>query len=153
MPGLGFAGSTTSAGAPDIDPGIYPARFDGVAAKVLEKSQFDPNVYIWSFTLLDEDGATLYDEGEPVTVEALTSRSFNVKSKTTPRAVRYLKAIMTDAEFARFEIGETVPEEDLVGRTIQLLLSTNDNGWPKVDDVIRVPTVKKKIKPASAAEE
>lgn len=152
--GIAFAGSTTSAGAPNVEGGVYDGRFDGVAAKIIANSKYDPNSYEWSFTLLD-NGAVLYDAGEPVEVTGLTSQSVNVKSKTTPKAVRWLKAIMTPAEFAQFELGEEPVDADkLVGRSVQLVIAINDNGWPRVDDVLAAKKARSgAIKPTAAAED
>jgi hypothetical protein len=142
MGGINFAGSTSSANAPQIEADIYDARFDGVKTKVLEQSQYDPNVFEWGFTLLDRKGAVLYDDGEPITVSGLTSQSVNVKSKTTPRAVTWLKALMTAQEFALFVVGENVAASALEGRKVQLVIEIADSGWPKVKDVL--PARKKK---------
>lgn len=134
--GVTFAGSTTSAGAPNIEAGIYEARFDGVAPKTVPNSQFGNGESLeWTFTLF-EDGKVLYDEGEPIEVTGLTSLSMNVKSKTVPRGVKYLKGLMTKQEYALFEAEQPTPAEALVGRFCQLIISIKDTGWPKVDDVL-----------------
>jgi hypothetical protein len=133
--GTTFQASTSSAEAPDIEAGMYDARYDEVEAKTLEKSQFDPNVYIWGFTLF-EDGKVIYDKGEPVEVDKVTSQSTNVKSKTTPGAVKVLKALMTAEEFAAFERGETIEAEELVGRMVQVQVIIKENGWPTVEEVL-----------------
>lgn len=148
--GLTLAGSSKSANAPDIEPNIYDARFDGVVAKVLEKSQYDPNAFIWSFTLF-EDGKAIYLDGEPVEVEKVTSQSTNTKSKTTPGAVKVLKAIMTADEFAAFEREEPIDAEELVGRMVQVVVVTKDSGWPGVDEVL--PARKARRARAAAAED
>lgn len=134
--GLTFAASSTDAKAPNIElPAIYDARFDAVREDSIEASKFDPECFIWGFTLF-EDGEAIYDEGEPVTVEGVTSRSVNTKSKTTPRAVRYLKALMTADEFEGFLNEEPVKADDLIGRFVQVSLIKKESGWPKVEDVL-----------------
>lgn len=133
---LTFTASAAEGNPPKLDEDIYDGRFDGVEPKTLEQSQFgNPDVFIWHFTVL-EDGEPVYDDGEPITVDAITSRSTNTKSKTTPRAVRYLKALMTADEFAAFEKGESVGADDLLGRMVQLQITIKENGWPKVEDVL-----------------
>jgi len=132
---LTFQATSKSAEAPDIEPGVYDARFDGVEAKVLEKSQFDSNVFVWGFTLF-EDGKPLYDGGEPVEVDKITSQSTNTRAKTTPGAVKVLKAIMTAEEFAAFEREEPISAEDLIGRMVQVQVIIKDNGWPTVEEVM-----------------
>ena len=140
--GITFAGSTSSAGAPDVEAGVHDAVFQGVEATTIEKSQFDPNVFEWSFGILDSDGEPLYEEGEPVIVTGVTSRSVNVASKTTPRAVRWLKSILTAGEFAQFSAGEGFDADALIGRRVQLVVVIKDSGWPKVDDVLPARKVK-----------
>jgi hypothetical protein len=141
--GLTVAGSSKSGNPPDIDKGMYDARFDGVRAETLEASQFGNNdVYIWAFTLF-EDGKPIREDredhekfGEPVEVEGITSRSTNVKSKTTPRAVSYLEAIMTEEEFEAFKAEKPIDTDALIGRMVQVQVVIKDSGWPKVDDVL-----------------
>lgn len=149
--GVTFQASSSSAEAPDIEGGLYDARFEGVEAKVLEKSQFDPNAFIWTFTLF-EDGKPVYMEGdpEPVTVDGVTSQSTNTRSKTTPRAVRYLKALMTADEFAAFEREEPFNAEDLLGRMVQVQVAIKDNGWPKVEDVLSARRARRRAAAAEA---
>lgn len=146
--GIQFKGSSVSAGAPDIEAGVFDARFDGVEAKTLDKSKFDPNVFIWHFTLF-QDGAVIYDDGDPIEVDGLTSQSMNTKSKTTPRAVKYLKGLLTPGEFAQFEAAADDAEADgldaeaLEGRMVQVVVSIKDSGWPQVDDVLPAKKVRK----------
>lgn len=150
--GVHFQGTTVDASAPDIEGGIHDARFDGVVAKVIKDSPFDPNVFEWKFTIF-EDGAVVYSEGEPLEVTGLTSRSMNLKSKTVPRVVQYLKAILTTEEYATFEAGETqLDAEALEGRMVQVILKIKDTGWPTVDNVLPVKR-SGKVKAKAAAEE
>lgn len=132
---LTFKATSKSADAPNIEAGVYDARFDGVEAKTLEKSQYDPEVFIWAFTLM-EDGKVLYDAGEPVTVDKITSQSTNTKARTTPGAVRVLKALMTAEEYEAFVNEEPVDAGDLIGRIVQVQVIVKDNGWPAVEEVL-----------------
>lgn len=132
-----FTATSKSADAPDVEPGIYDARFDGVEKKYIEGGQFgDGDRLEWQFTLLDDEGAVLYDGGDPIEVQGLTSMSTNVLSKTTPKAVRYLKALMTAEEFAAFSEGKGVGASNLVGRTVQVEVAIRDSGWPTVANVL-----------------
>ena len=151
--GIVFTATSKSADAPDIEAGIYDARCDGVAVKFITGGQFgDGDRFEWSFTLLDDEGETLYDDGEPVEVTGLTSTSLNTMSKTTPRAVRYLKALLTPAEFAAFEAGDGVDEKAILGKTVQVEVSIKDNGWPAIANVLP-PRVKRAAKAATTAGE
>ena len=151
--GLTITASAKSAEAPDIEAGIYDARFEGVEAKVIEKSQYDPNCFVWAFTLLDDDGKPLYADGEPVEVEKLTSQSTNTKSKTTPGAVKVLKAIMTPAEFSAFEREEPVDADALVGRKVQVVVAIKESGWPSVDEVLAARKARRPSRDVEFAQE
>jgi len=133
---LTFKATSKSAEAPDVEAGVYDARFDGVEAKTLEKSQFDPEVFVWSFTLFDDDGKVLYDGGEPVVVDKITSQSTNTKARTTPGAVKVLKALMSAEEFEAFVNEEPIEAGELIGRKVQLQVIVKDNGWPAVEEVL-----------------
>jgi hypothetical protein len=142
--GLTLAGTSRAADAPNIEGGIYDARFEGVSTKFITGGQFgDGERFEWAFTLLDDAGDPLYDDGDTIEVTGLTSLSTNVASKTQPRAVRYLKAIMTPAEFASFSAGEGVDAEALVGRVVQVEVGIKDNGWPTIASVL--PARKKRV--------
>jgi hypothetical protein len=135
--GITFKATSKSADAPDIEAGMYDARFDGVAVKFITGGQYgDGDRFEWAFTLLDDEGAVLYEDGDPIEINGLTSTSTNVLSKTTPRAVRYLKALMSAAEFGAFEAGEGIDEKALLGRTVQVEVAIKDSGWPTIANVL-----------------
>lgn len=135
--GVTFNATSKAADAPDVEAGVYDARFDGVTTKFVEGGQYgDGERFVWAFTLLDDDGSVLYDQGDPVEVDSLTSMSTNVASKTTPKAVRYLKALLTDAEFAQFSAGEGFAADAIVGRKCQVEVAIRDSGWPTVVSVL-----------------
>lgn len=145
-----FTATSKSADAPNVDPGICDARFDGVQKKFIEGGQFgDGDRLEWQFTLLDDDGAVLYDDGDPIEVQGLTSLSTNVLSKTTPKAVRYLKALMTPEEFAAFSEGKGVNASALIGRVVQVEVAIRDSGWPTIANVL--PPRQKRVSRARSA--
>lgn len=157
--GTMFQATTKSATAPDIEAGVFDASFDGVSTKFIEGGLYgDGDRFEWAFTLY-EDGEVLYEEreenprfGEPIQVTGLTSLSTNVLSKTTPKAVRYLKAIMTAPEFASFEAGEGVDEKALVGRMVQVEVAIKDSGWPGVASVLPAKKGRTRAKAAPAVD-
>ena len=53
-----------------------------------------------------------------------------------PQEVRVLKALLTPAEFAKFEAGDGVDEDSLVGRKCQVEVFVKENGWPGIGNVI-----------------
>lgn len=142
--GVALTPTTTGGTAPEVEDGVYDMRFDGVESEAHPEwagpnkwgKHDDGNRFRWNFTLLDGEGAVLYDEGEPITLNKLTNTSLNVVSKTTPVAVKVLKALLTPAEFAAFEQGTAPDSDKLIGRIVQGVVSTNDKGWPNIDDVM-----------------
>ena len=135
-----FKASSKSADAPEIDDGRYPAIFRGVAEKTLEKSQYgNGDVWIWAFEV--NDGGDLLD------LEAMTSRSLNTTSKTTPKAVRYLKGLLTKAEWAAFLEGQGFDAKSLMDRKCEVDVEHNDNGWPQIANVLPAPAGKRKAAP------
>ena len=146
-----FTATSKAADAPDVEPGLYDARFDGVSVKYVEGGQYgDGDRFEWAFTLLDDEGAVLYDDGDPITVTGLTSLSTNTKSKTQPKAVRYLKALMTPDEFAAFEAGKGVAADAIIDRNVQVEVTIRDSGWPTIANVL--PPRKKRVARTSEAE-
>jgi hypothetical protein len=144
--------TTASADAPNIPDDIYPGEFTGLTVEhfpewVTDKSAKygkpdDGNRLRFDFGLLDEKGKPYFldpEDDAPVSLNALTSTSMNVKSQTVPKAVRFLKAIMTKAEFAAFEGGEDIEETALYGRKVQLEVEKNEKGWPTIVNVIAAP--------------
>jgi hypothetical protein len=155
--------TTKAATAPNVEDGIYDAIFLGADAKrvkggefVKDKENGDPKLE-WNFKLFDDDGAVVRNDneesddfGKPVIVSKLTSTSFNIASKTTPGAVKMLKALLTAGEFAAFENGEGTPDSEvdtndggLLNRKCQVEVYTNDNGWPGVGNVLPARKPKK----------
>jgi hypothetical protein len=137
-----FQATTIAAGAPNVETGIYDLRFDGFDRKTVKGGKFqkdpingDPKIE-WHFTLLDDDGAALYDGGDPVEVDVLTGVGFNVASKTMPAEVKILKALMSEDEFADFVEGKGVNAADLLGRTVQGEVYIKESGYPGVTNII-----------------
>ena len=140
--GRDFTAVTTAAEAPQVEPGLYDMRFDGTSDKVVTGGQWqksedgDPKIE-WAFTLLDDDGAALYDAGDPIVLSKLTGTSFNFASKTVPGGLKMLKALLTPAEYANFEAGNGCPNEDaLIGRKVQGEVFIKESGWPAIGNII-----------------
>ena len=120
-----FKASSKSADAPEIDDGVYPALFKGISEKVLDKSQYgNGEVWIWR--------GEVNDGGDLIDLEMMTSRSLNITSKTTPKAVKNLKGLLTKPEWAGFLEGEGFDAADLLDRPCQVEVIHNDNGWPQI---------------------
>lgn len=145
--GTTFKATAKSADAPNIEGGLYDGKFLGIETKFIEGGQYgDGERFVWPFTLLDDDGAVLRfedgdREGEPIVADALTSMSLNTKSKTQPKAIRFAKALLTEAEFSEFEDedGEGVDmsaDGPVAGRVAQVEVAIRDNGWPTIVNVL-----------------
>ena len=132
-----FKATTKAAEAPDVENGVYDAKFSGITTKFISGGDYgDGERFVWSFTLLDDNGAVIYHKGDPLEIEQLTSLSTNTKSRTVPRAVRNLKALLTAEEYALFEMGEGVDAAALLDRPCQIEIGTSDSGWPKIVNVL-----------------
>jgi hypothetical protein len=124
--------ATTASGAPDIEAGLYDARFDGVTKKFITGGQYgDGDRLEWMFTLLSDDGQVLYEGGDPLQVPGLTSLNLNPQSDKSV-GVKWLRAICNPAQFAAFSAGEGLNEDAIVGATVQVEVRIKANGWPYV---------------------
>ena len=144
--GISFAASTPQ--VPDIDTGMYDAILIRVDTTFMEGGQFgegfvttDPdtgqkvNRFRWVYTLLDEEGATLYDDdGDPLEVDQLTGLQFFAKAKNLSKQTRAMKALLTPAEFEAWADGGEAPE--VVGRKVQVEIGTNPKGYPTISNVL-----------------
>lgn len=131
------------AGAPDIEPDIYDATFDGIVAEAHPdwagvNSFGKPDSgdrWRFNFTLLDEDGAVMYDpnsEGDPIEVNVLTNQTMGEKSN----AYKIMRGICTPAEMALIDAKQPFNAATLYGRKVQLQIEKNENGWPKITNVL-----------------
>lgn len=150
--GTTFTATSKAAEAPNVEEGMYDARFDGTESKRVKGGLYTKDTengdlkLEWKFTLLDDEGNELYDDGDPIELTKLTGIGFNIASKTVPQEVRVLKALLTPAEFAKFEAGEGVDEEAMVGRTVQVEVFVKENGWPGIGNVIAARKSRKSSK-------
>lgn len=140
--GTTFTATSKAAEAPNVEEGMYDARFDGTQSKRVKGGLYTKDTengdlkLEWLFTLLDDEGNELYDEGDPIQLTKLTGTGFNIASKTVPQEVRVLKALLTSAEYAAFEAGQGTDEEELKGRKVQVEVFVKENGWPGIGNVI-----------------
>lgn len=150
--------NTPSASAPTgIEAGLVPARFIGLS-KVNHPDWAGTDSFgnkdngdriHWKFALTDDDGEDLYEDGDPVEVEATNSTNFNTKSDKSKNAA-WLKAVSPQA-FALVDAGQPVDPSTLEGAACMLLLEIKDNGWPKVVNVL--PPAKRRARRAIPADE
>lgn len=139
---------TTSAGsAPQIEDGLYVARFNDIYHKVhtdwaTAKDKFgkvdDGGRFHFNFTLLDADGEPVLrddaeDPDETFDLEVMT-RSMSSHEKSNSYAI--LKGILTPAEFQSWI--DSTPENpadlsEVANRHINVQVSHNSKGWPQIE--------------------
>lgn len=129
--------SSKSADAPQFEDGTYDADFEGL--KLVEHPDWaGDGLYGYDDGARVHFGFTAYIEGDPLKCEYLTKPNFNVTSKTTPGAVKVIRALMTNSEFNAFKSSEdndTYEAPDLDGRPCKVELEHSKSGWPKVVSV------------------
>lgn len=139
---------TTSAGsAPEIEDGLYVARFNDIYHKVhtdwaTPKDKFghadDGGRFHFNFTILDEDGQPVLredaeDPDQTLDLEAMTR---NMSSHEKSNSYALLKGILTPAEFTAWI--ESTPENpadlsDVANRLVNVQVSHNTKGWPQIE--------------------
>lgn len=145
--GISFAASTPS--VPSVELGFYDATLVRVDAIYLSGGQYGEgfvtedengnkvNRFRWTFALLSDDGAVIYDEGDPVEVDCVSGLQFFAKAKSPSKQVRIMKALLTPDEFTAWADGEDAPGlNDLVGRKVQVEVGINDKGYPTASNVL-----------------
>jgi hypothetical protein len=152
---MGVQISRSSATAPEFDDGVVDARIDNIAQEshpewATENGKFgkdDGERIGFNFTVMDSNDPAkaepiLVEDGKgelvPFRVNKLTSTAMGKNSNFTAT----MAGILTATEKALIEAGETVDSDAVNGRFVQLVLSHNENGWPKIDAVIPAKKVK-----------
>jgi hypothetical protein len=145
--GVSFAASTPQ--VPDIELGMYDALLQSVEPIYMKGGQYGEgfvtedengnkvNRFRWTFALLDDDGNTIYDEGDPIEVDTITGLQFFAKAQNPSKQVKIMKALMTPAEFESWAEGEAAPGlTDLLQRKVQVEVGENDKGYPTCANVL-----------------
>jgi len=124
--------------APKFEDGLALARFDDLLQKShpdwAGTDQYghadDGERFHFVFTMLDEDRAVVYDEGEdPIVLEATTRLATGAKSNFAA----VLKGILTAAEFALWEANEGFDGAALAGRIVNVTVAHSKKGWPFIE--------------------
>jgi hypothetical protein len=140
-----FTATTVAADAPKVDPGLCDAKFIGVSKKFITGGDFgDGDRFEWAFALMDDDGNPYVEDrpehpqfGNPIVVNGLTSLSLNTTSRTKPKALRYMSALLSETEYAAWTGGDAALNmDDLIGRTVQVEVFIKDSGWPSISNVL-----------------
>lgn len=136
---------------PDVEDGIYDAVLLSIGTKYVTGGKFGDgfttdddegnkvNRFTWNFGLRDDNGDPLFDEesDEAIEVDMLTGLQFFAKAKNQSKQVRAMKALMTGREFESWVNGDEAPTQaELIGRPCQVEIGTNENGYPRVNNVL-----------------
>jgi hypothetical protein len=133
--------------APDIEDGLYVARFNDIYHKVhedwaQERDKFgkvdDGGRFHFNFTILDEEREPVIPEDaetpdDTLDLEALT-RNMSSHEKATSHAL--LKGILTPIEFQLWLASTKEAPADLSaagGREVNVQVSHNSKGWPQIE--------------------
>lgn len=149
---------TSSAGsAPEIEDGLYVAKFEDIYHKVhedwaQEKDKFgkadDGGRFHFVFTILDEDRNPVVpeDASEPDAVLQLEALTRNMSSHEKATSYALLKGILTAAEFAAWLASTPENPADLskvAGREVNVQVSHNTKGWPQIEATLGAAKPKK----------
>jgi hypothetical protein len=143
---VGVQINKSSATAPEFEDNVYDARLDNIVQEshpewATESGKYGPDDgerIGFNFTLFDGEDMIYREDGKPFTVNKLTSTSMGSNSKFAAT----MSGILTPVEKALIEAGETVDSDTINGRRVQLVLSHNESGWPKIDAIIPAKKVK-----------
>lgn len=121
-------------GAPsNVPEGVYEAILVTIREKTIDAvSRFDPEETIqerweWVFQIVKEDPDYA---GETIT--GLTTRSYHDKST----AYKWGCELMGKT----YQVGEEVDYLKCIGKVCQIKVTLNQKGYPKLDNVLRLPT-------------
>jgi hypothetical protein len=135
----------TGAGAPQVEDGLALARFDDLVLKPhpdwagTDKfgHEDDGQRFHFLFTVLDEDYRVVYDEGDPVEIEAVTRTATGEKSNF----FAVLSGLLTPKELAAYQAAtaeDPFDGSDLPGRIVNVKIAHNKKNWPFIEAVISV---------------
>lgn len=143
--------------APEIEDGIYVARFNGVSSRVVEqfiteKDRWghadDGTRYDFNTTILDDDRKPVLlpdAEGPDDTLDVnRTAKSVKaISNGEKSNSYMYLKGILTPAEMNLFlAAGKGDEQADAMwaaaaakvdGREVMVQITHNDKGWPQIE--------------------
>ncbi len=139
---------TSSAGtAPEIEDGLFVARFNDIYHKVhedwaQERDKFgkpdDGGRFHFSVTVLDEDRkpVLLEDAEGPDDTLDLEAITRNMSSHEKASSYAFLKGILTPVEFQLWLASTAEAPADLSAvsnRAVNIQVSHNTKGWPQIE--------------------
>lgn len=132
---------------PEVEDGLYVARFDGITQRVVEAFKTDHDKFgkpddgvrfDLLFTLLDEAREpVLRDPEDPDSGELQLRNHKAIKvfsSDDRSNSFAYMKGILTPAEFTLWTAGELSEEAGAAvdGRHINVQVVHSNKGWPEI---------------------
>jgi hypothetical protein len=148
---MGFTLPTYNTGgnAPEVEDGLALWRFDDLVLKAhpdwaTESDKFgkpdDGQRYHFIGTLVDEDGAVIYDpnsEGDPIELEAVTRTATGEKSNF----FAMMSGLLTAKELAAYQAATPDDPFDgsaLPGRVYNIKVGHSSKKWPLVEQIIGI---------------
>jgi hypothetical protein len=142
---MNLPGYNAASAAPKVADGLQILRFDDV---VFAPARFKPGTdkfghadngdrFEFQFTLLDKDGAVQYNEGDEITLDALTRTATGEKSNFWA----LLSGIMTAAEQQAYKEATAENPFDgdvLKGRIVYGKITHSEKGWPQIDSIVGI---------------
>lgn len=133
---------------PQIEDGLYVARFNDITTKVVEQFKTDKDKFgkpddgvrfDFSATILDDErNPVLTDPDDPTATldlrQAKSVKSFSSDDRSN--SYFYLKGILTPAEFQLWLASTADNPVDLskvAGREVHVQVGHNDKGWPQIE--------------------
>jgi hypothetical protein len=146
---MGIALPTATSGRiPPVEEGLALAIFNDLKQVshpdwVQDRDNFgnpdDGERFHFEFTLADPDtGEAIYDEGEPLELDAKTKLATGKKSNVR----KFMTGLLTKAEFAAWDANQPLPVDPKVGplegRYVHLQIKHSDKGWPNIENVVGI---------------
>lgn len=135
--------------APEIEDGIYVARFNDIDYRVVEQFKTDKDKFgkvddggrfDFGATILDEDRKPVMlpeAESPDDTLDLRQAKSVKVfSSDERSNSYFYLKGLLTPAEFQLWLASTAENPVDLskvAGREVMVQVTHNDKGWPQIE--------------------
>ena len=145
---------------PEIEDGLYVARFNDITYRVVEQFKTDKDKYghpddggryDFGATILDEDlNPVLLPDGESPddTLDLRQAKSVKaLSSDERSNGYGYLKGILTTGEFQLWITStkeNPAPLEHVAGRLVNVQVGHNDKGWPQIEAFLGAHTPKGK---------
>jgi hypothetical protein len=140
---------TASGSIPEIEDGLYVARFNDITQRVVEAFKTDKDKFgkpddgvrfDFSATILDDEGQPVLrsDAEDPdQTLDLRQAKSVKVfSSDERSNSYFYLKGILTPGEFQSWLNSTPENPVDLsgvAGRLVNVQVTHNDKGWPQIE--------------------